>query len=501
MLRFNSVRFKISILYTAILGLILLIYSVFLYLSLHYTLYGELDEELNTKAVEIASVISSYFDALGYNQESLDFSVKRAIRFEGGHFEEDKLEGLEKQWLKTVDKLDLKEDYINIIDMATGTIIVSSSNLPEGLVLMELKASNTKDIIFRNTRYDKRTMRVINMPFSYGGNENYIIQVATSLKPVIELLQNRLWHIALSIPIILIISGFLGRIFARRILAPVTDITKTASKITHEDLTARVKTEHVDEEMKYLVNAFNDMISRLERSFKYIAEFSSHVAHELKTPLAIIKGESEVALRKERTSEEYKNLLKINLEEVERMLRTINGLLLLARLDYKPDALKFENFNLAELLKEIYEQTSILASTKSIGVTVKFPDEEKFVKGDRFHLRRLFFNLLDNAIRFTPESGRIDLSLEYIDSKVVVFISDTGIGIPEEDIPRIFDRFYRVDRYDQKVEHGTGLGLSIARSIARLHQGDISVESSSPSGTTLRVTMPLLQPSLKIKIF
>ena len=494
MLRFNSVRFKISILYTAILGLILLIYSVFLYLSLHYTLYGELDRELDIKATEITSFISSYLDILGHDRESFDFAVKMAIHFDKIEpLEENEIGELEKLWLNTVDKLNLKEDYISIIHMATGKLAASSSNLPGGLVLMELNAKNARDIIYANVRYDKRTTRVISMPFSCGRNENYVVQVGTSLKPVIELLQNRLLHIVCSIPIILIFASFLGRLFVKRTLATVADITKTASKITHEDLSSRVKTEHVDEEMKYLVNAFNDMISRLEESFKYIAEFSSHVAHELKTPLAIIKGESEVTLRKERTVEEYKGLIRISLEEVERMLRTINGLLLLARLDYKPDALVFEQVNLVELLKEISEQARILSCVKDIGITVNFPEEEKHIMGDRFHLRRMFFNLLDNAIKFTPEKGSIDLSLKYADKEAIVLVSDTGIGIPESDIPRIFDRFYRVDIADQKIAHGAGLGLSIAISIARLHNGDISAESKPPAkGTTFAVTLPLL---------
>ena len=150
-------------------------------------------------------------------------------------------------------------------------------------------------------------------------------------------------------------GGFFGRVFASRILRPIVEITKTAKKITHEDLHSRVEAKHVDEEMKYLVDAFNDMISRLEQSFRYIAEFSSHVAHDLKTPLAIIRGESDIALRKDRTPEEYKRAIMVVLGESERMLRVIEDLLLLTRLDYRPEIFKFERINLAEFLWEISE--------------------------------------------------------------------------------------------------------------------------------------------------
>lgn len=490
MLGFNTIRFKVSFLYTAILGLILVIYSAFLYLSLHYTLYDELDNELNLKATEVASVISSYLDVIGFAPESFDFAVRRAIRLEGEYFDEDKVAALEDAWLKMADKLDLKEDYINFLD-SNGKVLVFSGNLQQGSALLNIKT--TEDVMYRNIKYEKRSMRVINMPFSYRGEGRYIIQIASSLKPIIHLLQVRLLHIGFSIPVILIIASFFGGIFARRILNPVMDITRAASNITHDDLSARVKAGHADDEMKYLVNSFNDMISRLEESFKYIAEFGSHVAHELKTPLAIIKGECEVNLRKDRSVEDYKKLIMINLEETERMLRIINDLLLLTRLDYRPDAFKFERFNIAEFIREIYEQVKILASKKDIAVNINIPKgNSRDIKGDRFHLRRLFFNLLDNAIKFTPRNGSIDMSLKYSDGKAIVSVSDTGIGIPGESLPKIFDRFYRVDRDDQKVEHGTGLGLSIANSIAKIHQGDICVRSELNKGTTFSLTIPLL---------
>ncbi|MBU4312714.1 MAG: HAMP domain-containing protein [Candidatus Omnitrophica bacterium] len=489
MIKFNSVRFKISVLYTAILGLILVVYSAFLYLSLHYTLYDELDNELNIKASEMAGTISSYLDVLGYSQESFIFAVRRVICLEGENPEQDKIHDLEELWFRMVDKFDLKEDHINFLNSKRQPIVCSG----KGLIPFNIKPTQEDKTLFKTIRYEKRNLRLISLPVSFKGGDHYIIQIATSLKPVIHLLQLRLLHIVISIPIILLLASFFGRLFARRILDPVVEITKTASNITHEDLSTRVKAEHVDEEIKYLVDAFNDMISRLEESFKYIAEFSSHVAHELKTPLAIIKGETEVSMRKERNIEEYKRLNKVNLEEVERMLKIINDLLLLTRLDYRHEVLKFKRFDLVELLKDIYEQSKVLASQKDITVTLDISDDQCSINGERSHLRRLFFNLIDNAIKFTSKNGKIDITLKKRDRKTIVSISDTGIGIPDEDISKIFNRFYRVDRIDKNIEYGSGLGLSIVQSIVKMHHGDIHVTSQLNKGSSFIVTIPLSQ--------
>jgi heavy metal sensor kinase len=283
----------------------------------------------------------------------------------------------------------------------------------------------------------------------------------------------------------------LGRVIASRILKPVIEITRTAENITHENLSERVKPKHIDHEMRYLVGAFNDMIGRLEESFKYISEFSSHVAHELKTPLAIIKGESELALRKNRDAEDYKRAIKINLEETERMLKVVNDLLLLTRLDYRHDVFKFEQIDFIKFLAEIYEQSEILASVKKIKINTHFPNGTIYVNGDKLHLRRLFFNILDNAIKFTPEKGRIDMSIFTEDKIVMVSVSDTGIGISDEDLPQIFNRFFRGDTEGKSKESGSGLGLSIALSIAKIHNGNISVKSNPTEGTTFSVALPI----------
>ncbi|MGE5196935.1 MAG: ATP-binding protein, partial [Deltaproteobacteria bacterium] len=475
-MKLNSIKFKISILYTAILGIILILYSSILYFSLQYTLYRDLDHDLVVKAQEVSNVINSYLNVLGYNQRSFIFSVRRVIRQEGEHPDQDKIASLEKLWIQTVDKLNIDHDYVNFISYK-GEPIASSNNLDENLFSAFLKASKSshgKAVYYKDIELGKDKLRLISIPFYYKSKTMYLIQIGTSLKSITKVLHNKLFFILLGIPLVLLLTSFLGRIIAVRILKPVLEITKTARNITYKDLRVRVKTEHADEEMQYLVDAFNDMISRLDKSFKYIAEFSSDVAHELKTPLAIIRGESEIALKKERESEEYKRVIKVNLEETERMRRTIEDLLLLTKLDYSPQVFKFAQIDFIEFFKEIYEQENKLAARKNIVMHIAMPNKPINIQADRLHLRRLFFNLINNAIKFTPENGRIGIVINREANKAAISISDTGVGIAKEDLDKIFNRFFHIDRSEQEAESGSGLGLSIAQSIAKIHGGEIT---------------------------
>ncbi len=312
------------------------------------------------------------------------------------------------------------------------------------------------------------------------------------IAPADLLQRNKLLYILTPIPITLLFGYFIGRVIVVRILRPIKEITDTANNITHEDLSLRVKAENVDEELRSLIQAFNDMVSRLGESFEYITDSSSYIAHELKTPIAIIRGESEFALKKERDKEEYKRVISVSLEETKRMLKIIEDLLLLTKMNYQPDVLKFEQIELTQFIGIIYEQAKILASSKNIIVNIDIPQEAGTINADELHLRRLFLNLIDNAIKFTPASGSISISLEYENQKAIVSIIDTGIGIEEENLPKLFDKFFRIDGTVKDAAPSSGLGLSIAQSIAELHGGEISVTSRAGQGSNFTVSIPLL---------
>jgi signal transduction histidine kinase len=255
----------------------------------------------------------------------------------------------------------------------------------------------------------------------------------------------------------------------------------------------RISYQKLDHEMEELVGSFNRMIERLEKSFSHINEFSSHVAHELKTPLAIIKSELELGLVGENSKDEDKRVMNVALGEVDRLIKTIKDLLLLAKLEYKLNIFKMEEIDIIEFLKEIYQHAKMLADQKGISLGLDLPNDEVFLQVDTTHLRRIFFNILHNAVKFTKERGKISIFAEIRGEQIFISIKDTGIGIPPAEQPRIFEKFFRIRTVDQDDIGGSGLGLSMARTVARSHGGDIVFESVLGKGSTFTVILPIFK--------
>lgn len=302
--------------------------------------------------------------------------------------------------------------------------------------------------------------------------------------------------ILITIPALVII-GLVGAMFfllTRRILASVENIAVTTRNINLKSLSGRVDTANLETEMEYLAKSINIMLERLERSFEYIKEFSSSIGHELKSPLAIIKGESEVALRKERQVEDYRKALSVNIEEANRMIRIVEDLVFLAKLDYNPDNINKEVFDFAPFFADIQNRAQTLVKQKQIEFTAAIPEVAVTLEGNKLHLSRLFFNLIQNAVKFTPSGGRINLTARPEGKVLKVSILDTGLGISEEDLPRIFQRFFQKGKSESESSDSIGLGLSIAKSIAKFHNGDIEVKSKLGEGATFTVILPIFHP-------
>ncbi|RJP37271.1 MAG: HAMP domain-containing protein [Desulfobacteraceae bacterium] len=486
-MKFNSIRFKATILYTSILAVILIVFSGILFAVTRHILYRNLDEELRVKASEIVTIIKSY-EALTSYETRQQHLINKLLGLE------DRARLIiDEMWRSDVQALNLNNDYINIYD-AAGRSVIRSGNFNESVASLfhhRLPFSGDQ-VVFKTIGDASLRLRAISLPFSFRQKNMLVIQVGTSLDAVARTLKWVLYFIGLSIFFILGLTSFLGRFFAGRILKPVTNVTRIADDITHTDLNLRIREMEADVEMQGLIRSFNAMIERLEQSFAHVNEFSSHVAHELKTPLAIMRGELELALSETRDVDEYRRVIAVTLEETDRMIRIIKDLLLLAKFDYNPEVFRFEKFDLTLFLKEIYEQSRILADSKQIAVQCDFPDAAIFINGDKTHLRRLFFNLINNAVTFTPAGGKIHLSLAVSVHAASIEIRDTGIGISPENLSRIFAKFYRIPNPRQDTaSSGSGLGLSIARSIARAHKGDIAVVSRPGKGAVFTVTLPL----------
>lgn len=490
---FNSLKFKISVLALVILAVILVANNGFLFFIFRGVLYREFDKDLNSKAQHINNTLGSYLHVLGSDERSFRFAVSRVVSQTGEHAHRNKIEKLEKLWVDQVYALGLNRDYLIFLS-EKGEPLARSPNLTAGFPALSskyLRAVSRRRQMFKNVRLGKENLRILILPAVYKGKNKGIILVAGSREHLAHVLRSSLMTTMLLAVFVLGAASFLSRLFARRVLRPIDNIVQTARHIHHGDLSVRIRAEDVDVEMKDLVESLNEMMSRLERSFKYVAEFSSHVSHELKTPLAIMRGESEVVLRDERPAEEYKKVIEANLEEIARMEKIINDLLLLTRLDYEPHVFTFEEIEVVEFFKEIEESGGVLAAQKDITVKADLSKAPPRLHGDKVHLRRLFFNLINNAVKFTPSGGRIRLSVKRRDAGVSIAVSDTGVGIPKENLSKIFGKFFHFEGMAEGVPGGTGLGLSLAQSIAKIHGGDIQVESVVGKGSVFTVRLPL----------
>jgi heavy metal sensor kinase len=289
-----------------------------------------------------------------------------------------------------------------------------------------------------------------------------------------------------------------GYVLAYRALASVDRMAAEAAQITASRLDRRLDIPNPDDELGRLGATLNGMIGRLERSFEEIRRFTADAAHELRTPLTVMRNVAEVALRSPREPEQYCRVIGDMLEEVERLTRLAEQLLFLCREDAGLIPLAATTMRLDDLVRDAVEHMRVVAEAK--GLTLDYAHRAACpIRGDADHLRRLLFNLLDNAIKFTPAGGTIRVTLDRSDSEARVIVEDAGIGIPAEHLPNLFKRFYRVDPSRGRETDGTGLGLAICRSIAEAHGGHIQIDSTLGQGTRATLAMPLhLQPSATV---
>ena len=331
--------------------------------------------------------------------------------------------------------------------------------------------------------------RVLTMPVMQGGRVINLVQVGISLENVYTTRLRFLLVMGAVLPLGLLLATVGGWVLARRALKPVDEMTQAARRISGEYLAGRLQETGTGDELDRLAKTLNDMLVRLDDSFRQTRQFSADAAHELQTPLTILKGEIEVALRSPRSPEEYRGVLTSNLEEIDRISSLVQGLLLLARADRGVLRLDLLPVKLQELLAEVGDQMRRLAENQGVKLTYGVV-EPAAIQGDREHFKRLLVNLMDNAIKYTPAGGRVTLSLRCDGKRAQVGISDTGMGLTMDEQGQIFNRFYRAAEARSLRGGGAGLGLSIAQSIAVAHGGRIEVESTPGQGSTFTVSLP-----------
>jgi heavy metal sensor kinase len=295
----------------------------------------------------------------------------------------------------------------------------------------------------------------------------------------------------LGVPVFLTFAALCGYWMSRRALAPVDEITQTARSIGATSLSNRLAVPRTGDELERLACTLNEMLGRLETSFRRITRFTADASHELRTPISVMRTNAEITLRKPRSESEYQAALSQILTESERVSVLIEQLLDLARADAGPVAFPMVRTNLSEAMDKAYQKASVLAQAKQLNTSKRLPADPVWIQGDPAALERLFLIFLDNAVKFTAPGGRIEMHLTAGNGTAQAEIVDTGIGIGSEDLPFIFERFYQADRSRSRENGGSGLGLSIGRWIAQTLGGDIAVESELAKGTSFQIRFPL----------
>ncbi|MDQ6663498.1 MAG: ATP-binding protein, partial [Acidobacteriota bacterium] len=283
-----------------------------------------------------------------------------------------------------------------------------------------------------------------------------------------------------------------GWIFAGRALSPVLEVAQTAQRISGSNLSLRIRSRNAGDELDFLIETFNQMIDRLENSFRQIRQFSTDVSHELRTPITIIRGQLEVALFTANTTEQYRDAILESLQDIERLSQIVRALLLLSQAETGQVVLQKENLDLGAMARDIVDQFQIPAEGAHIAIKALGFSGDCHAYVDRVQMERMLSNLLSNALKFTPAGGEVRVELARAGENIRLTVEDTGCGISAGHLPHIFDRFYRIEGsgMHSSPERGLGLGLSFVSWIVKAHDGAIDVESQPGKGTKFVITLP-----------
>jgi heavy metal sensor kinase len=337
-----------------------------------------------------------------------------------------------------------------------------------------------------------RTMMLTAHTLQMPGNVTYLVETGAPMDDVQAELRKWLYFLGAMLPIVAAIALGGGYVLVKRALAPVDQIAASAERMSSHNLSGRLPVARTGDELERLSIALNHMIERLDTAFQYSRRFVADASHELRTPLTVLKGELEDLVRKDALSSDWRDRFGSALEEVERLTNIVEGLFAISRLDAGEAAAEWVKFDLGKLVSATADQMSLLAEDKRIKLTCS-GTAGVWVQGDRFRLKQVVVNLLDNAIKFTPEGGTVALTVSAQDGKAVLEVVDNGIGIPPQALPKLFERFFRVDNARSREQGGAGLGLSIVKSICTAHHGKVEVSSSPGQGSRFHVELPRVQ--------
>lgn len=460
-----SIRWRLTFWYAAALAVILIVFCGLLVLLSYQQLLSRMDGELREELQELFLEVQ-----IARTQSELDSSLQ--ARF-GAH---------------------PTFDFV-VFDEQNKVVFASSDVTPEMTSKLAVN-SLEKDSESFETVYDEadRYYRVASRS-SNGTSGELVVRAITSLDPLLADAWTLLKLIAVLLPLSLLLALMGGYFLAARALAPVEHIVGVANSITISQLDRRIEVSNPHDELGHLAETLNRLIERLEDAVTEIRRFTADASHELRTPLAILRSEAESALRKSRTDEEYRATLRVVVDEATRLGKLADQLLMLSRQDAGLDAVLIDAVEIDPILLDVVDSLGSLAASRGVVLKVQCSSNAA-VTGNDVRLFQVFCNIIENAIKYSPRGSSVEIESESSGSVVQVAVRDHGPGIAEQHLPRVFERFYRVDPSRNRAIGGSGLGLAIAKSIVTSHGGTIDVESEVGHGTKVVIACPMSETAV-----
>ena len=459
---FDSVRTRLTLWYAGVLAVSLIVFAVLVYYAAASVFYARQDESLRSTAETVASAYVQELEEEHSMAKANDVVLAQMV---------------------------FPNRYVEVVD-SEGHVVAWSSNL-SGRPLNIPPEVLSKARLRRISYLAQNGLRIAAVPLSSDPRKQLgFALVAEPLSVIEEGLRRLRRDFFAGVPLILLLASLGGYFLARKSLSPIALMSEQTRRITAEKLSLRLDVANPRDEVGHLATTINALLGRLDAAFKEQQRFIADASHELRTPVAVVRGEAEVTLGQERAVGEYREALTLIKDEAERLTRIVENLFLLARQPLDAPSPVKEPLRLNEVINECVRAAQVLAMQKDLRLNVDGSLPTVLVSGDDEMLKRMLLNLLDNAVKYTAPGGDIRISLALHGGNARIVVADTGFGIPAEDQARIFDRFYRVDKARSRALGGAGLGLSIARWIAETHGGTISVESVVGRGSTFTVELP-----------
>jgi heavy metal sensor kinase len=461
--RERSIGFRLAAWYFLVFACGLAAFSILAWFAMQASVYHAIDDELRDRVRGVAKFMELQIASLSIPEIRDEFREHSILGPGGDLFQVSDQDG---QWLYR--SLPLENNNVPITrpgDLATPR--------------------------FETLRVQGHSLRFYSKRIEANG-KTYTIQVAAPMDEAFEALDRFRLLLLFAAPLLLIAASAGGYWLSSRALSPVDEISRTAQRISIENLADRLPVSPTGDQLQRLAETLNAMFARLEAAVRRITQFTADASHELRAPVSLIRTTAEVAVqRDDRTAQEYFEALQEILEESERTSQVVDSLMLLARADSGKKMLECAEADACAIVHEAVEQGEKLAHNHGLEFAASLPNKPVAVKADSHALRRALLILIDNAVKYTPKGGSVRVNLEAIKNFAIVSVSDTGIGIAKSDLPHIFDRFWRADKARSREHGGAGLGLSIAKWIIETHWGSIDVESEPGKGSTFRVRLPI----------